>query len=91
MHIYEHYWFSFGTGFLIGTLGFFLLSLLSLAIEPIEIMVQPLFFPGRLVSQMIVPTGIASTQTSTLLFTLNGILYGLLGMFIHYLRKIATR
>jgi hypothetical protein len=68
-------------GFIFGTLGIFLLAVLSLALPFMEIISMPFLLPGRYLAAMIAGPS-ASTATVLLLYLLVGIFYAVIGMGI---------
>lgn len=79
-----HHSLSFGfiLGFLFGTLGLWILAMLSLAFPPVELVAQPLFAFGRWLSDMAISDGSANNVEVGMLIVGNGVLYGVLGMLI---------
>lgn len=75
-------YFGFLAGFLFGTVGMFLLSMLSLVFQPVELVTQPLFAFGRWLSEIMITDGSANNAEVAVLILGNGILYGVIGALI---------
>jgi hypothetical protein len=70
-------------GFLFGTIGIFALSSLSLVSHIFEVVLSPLFWPGRFMAATFVGASVSNTQV--LLLTLfNGVLYAVIFALIGY-------
>jgi hypothetical protein len=72
----KSYFISFMLGFLFGTVGMYLLAMLSLIFVPAERIANVFFIPGRYMAEQF--AGPQGSNIEVLLLTLfNGILYGL--------------
>jgi hypothetical protein len=69
-------------GFLFGTVGIFLIALLSLMTPIVEIISMPFLMPGRYFSSLITGGSDASDIQVALLYLCTGIFYAIVGMFI---------
>lgn len=68
-------------GFLFGTLGVFLLALISLISPIAEMIATPFLWPGRFLASIM--TGdTASTWMVLLLYLMTGIMYALIGIIV---------
>lgn len=81
---------KYGTyGFVFGTIGLYLLAMLSLMHPIIEFLASPLMYPGRLLGSVIGgPDG--STGEVMLLLLFNGLLYAFLFILIRIIAKQTT-
>ena len=84
-------WFGFLIGFLFGIVGIWILAMLSLMFIPIELFTQPLFTPGKWVASLLMQDGSVTTAQTVLLFLVNGVFYGLMGMAIQGVRGMGRR
>ena len=73
-------WIGFLVGFLLGTIGLWVLALVSLALPPVEALSAPLFAPGRFAASLLQSGGSLGDGGVAVLFLGNGLLYGLLGL-----------
>lgn len=79
-------WFGFILGVLFGTAGMWILAMLSLVFQPIELLTGPLFAPGRWLSaQTAGADGSMGNLGVALLMGANGLLYGIVGFALHRL------
>lgn len=69
-------------GFLFGTVGLFVLSVLSLMSPVIEMLAQPFLWPGRQFSAWLTDGVSASTSMVVVLYLLTGAFYALVGMVV---------
>lgn len=69
-------------GFVFGTFGLWVLALLALALQPVEILTNILFVPGRWFASVLAPSGSGSTLVSVAGMLFNGVLYALLGALL---------
>jgi prepilin signal peptidase PulO-like enzyme (type II secretory pathway) len=76
-------------GFFFGTVGLYLLAMVSLMTPILEFLVSPLFFPGRWLGGQIGGAD-GSTGEVILLTLFNGILYALLFVLIRIIAKQTT-
>ena len=83
-NVVKGYWKGIFIGFLFGTLGLFVLSMLSLALQPFEVIGSFLFAPGRALSSLLFGAN-GSDGAVALLMLFNGIFYALVGFVLQFL------
>lgn len=77
-------------GFLFGTAGMYLLAMLSLMFQPVEVLTGFLFAPGRFISATFV--GSEGSNAAVVLLTLfNGALYAGVFALLSYLNRLRQR
>ena len=81
---YRKYWKGLVFGFLFGTLGLWLLAILSLISQVFEFLSSFLFAPGRALSAALFGAQ-GSDGAVALLMLANGILYALVGLLIQWI------
>ncbi len=91
MRIRGTLWFGFILGFLFGTIGIWVLAMLSLALPPVEMVSSLFFLPGMWLAQFLEHDGSLGSGGVTMLMLFNGALYGLLGSGIQWsIRRTRT-
>lgn len=74
---------GFATGFLFGTVGIFVLALLSLMHPLFEAVAVPFLVPGRLLASAVAGDQ-ASTSVLIILYVATGLLYGCAGALVQH-------
>lgn len=81
-------WSGFILGVLFGTAGMWILAMLSLVLQPVELLTAPLFWPGRWLSSLTAgDDGSMGNLGVALLMGANGLLYGGVGALLHVMIK----
>ncbi len=75
-------------GFLFGTVGVFLLALLSLIHPIFEITVSPLLWPGRFFASILAGSS-ASTPIVIVLYLCTGVFYAIIGLLLQIIARSA--
>lgn len=88
MHVDRVYGKGFAAGFLFGTVGVFVLALLSLMHPLFETVAGPFLLPGRMLAAAIAGTS-ASSWTVAGLYLFTGLLYGCAGVIVQYAVRAA--
>ncbi len=69
------------SGFLFGTIGIFLLALLSLMFPLMEMLTAPLLLPGKFFASMLAGSS-ATTPMVLFLYLLTGVFYAVIGLIV---------
>jgi hypothetical protein len=87
MRIRDTLWFGFLVGALPGPIVLWLLAALSLIFPVVEIITQPIFALTRWTAGLLAPSGSADDGTVALLWVINGLATGLMGMLVQLARR----
>lgn len=85
MDFFRSYKKGFIIGALFGTVGVFVLALLSLMFPVAEVLAYPFLWPGKFFSSLLVTGNTVSISMVTLLYLCTALLYAIIGMLLQML------